>query len=144
MTEPQARSVLQRRVFVDASAFFAHVHDRDQHHSAAVAIASQIRREQRPLITTDLVVAETHALVLGRVGCWAAQVWLDALDVPILFVDTLTYDTARELLRRYSDKNFSLTDAVSFVVMERLGIRQAFSFDEHFRQSGLEVLAPEA
>ncbi len=37
------------------------------------------------------------------------------------------------ILNEYADQEFSLVDAVSFAVMERLGIPTAFSFDAHFR-----------
>lgn len=41
---------------------------------------------------------------------------------------------AWQIILRYQDKHFSYVDATSFAVMERLGIRDAFSFDEHFEQ----------
>lgn len=50
---------------------------------------------------------------------------------------------AREILQRYDDKDFSLTDALSFAVMERLAIPNAFTFDHHFAQYGLNVLTPQ-
>lgn len=136
------RSVVERRVFGDASAFFAVLDPHEPRHADAVAIALRLRREGRPLITSDLVVAETHALALQRLGRRAAQTWLDEINVPIVFLTPVIYEGARELLRRYTDKDFTLTDAVSFVVMEALSIHQAFTFDAHFRQYGFEMLAP--
>ena len=47
---------------------------------------------------------------------------------------------ALALIARYRDKDFSLTDATSFVVMDRLGLRHALSFDSDFRQYGLILL----
>ena len=47
---------------------------------------------------------------------------------------------ARTILRQYSDKGFSLLDATSFAVMERLGIDTALSFDKHFAQYRWTVL----
>jgi predicted nucleic acid-binding protein len=49
-------------------------------------------------------------------------------------------ERARAILFRYEDKDFSFADAISFVVMERVGIQYAFTFDHHFEQYGLTVL----
>lgn len=131
-----------RRVLVDTSAFFAVAYRDDAHHSDATSIEAQLQRARQTLVTTDLIVAETHALFIARVHRHAAQRWLEDLRTSIVFTGSEEYDAGRALLRRYSDKDFTLTDAISFVVMEALGIREAFTFDDHFRQYGLEVLAP--
>ena len=41
-----------------------------------------------------------------------------------------------EILRKYSDQDFSYTDAVSFAIMRRQRIRKAFCFDKHFATAG--------
>ena len=46
------------------------------------------------------------------------------------------HDAAVALLRANDDKGYSLCDAVSFVVMDRLGISHGIAFDRHFRQYG--------
>lgn len=47
---------------------------------------------------------------------------------------------AREIIEQYSDKDFSLTDATSFAVMERLRIERAVTLDNHFAQFGFAVV----
>jgi uncharacterized protein len=49
---------------------------------------------------------------------------------------------AREIITQYADKDFSLTGAVSFAVMERLHITRAFVFDHHFAQFGVAAVDP--
>jgi predicted nucleic acid-binding protein len=44
------------------------------------------------------------------------------------------------IIYQYDDKDFSLTDATSFAVMERLRVPAAFTFDRHFAQYGFTVL----
>ena len=41
-----------------------------------------------------------------------------------------------ETFDKYQDKNWSFTNCISKVVMERLGIKEAFAFDRHFEQFG--------
>lgn len=43
---------------------------------------------------------------------------------------------AEELLKKYSDQDFSYADAVSFMIMKRERIKKAFSFDGHFLTAG--------
>ena len=39
---------------------------------------------------------------------------------------------AREVFERFTDKEWSFTDCVSYAVIERLAIKKAFAFDDHF------------
>jgi predicted nucleic acid-binding protein len=94
--------------------------------------------------TSSYVVAETHALFLARLGIRQALAFLDRLGrsgVDVVRVTAEDDERAIAILRQYDDKDFSLTDATSFAIMERLGIRHAFTFDRHFAQYGLETLS---
>jgi uncharacterized protein len=145
MTYPRQRD---RRVFVDTAAFYALVDRGDTEHEAALAIQNQLVVERWRLYTSNYIVAETHALTLNRLGRFVAARVLDDLersaesgDLSIIRVSVADERRARDIIRQYSDKDFSLADASSFVVMERLGISQAFSFDRHFEQYGFTVLS---
>ena len=69
---------------------------------------------------------------------------LDADDAGGLTVVRVLPDEeqrARELLARYTDKDWTLCDAVSFALLDARRIRRAFTFDHHFQQYGrVEVL----
>jgi uncharacterized protein len=49
---------------------------------------------------------------------------------------------ARRVIDNHEDKGFSYCDALSFVVMERLGVEIAASFDKHFKQYGKFAVFP--
>ncbi len=57
-----------RQVFVDTSAYFALTDSRDENHEIAVHTIHQLIRERTEFLTTNYVVAETHALLLNRIG----------------------------------------------------------------------------
>lgn len=135
-----------RRVFVDTSAYFALAVPQDADHRSAVALVEQLSHLPVRLFTTNLVVAETHGLLIVRRNRAVAATFLRDIDkstTTIVRVSPADERRAREIIFQYDDKDFSLTDASTFAVMERLGITRAFTFDRHFAQYGLTVLSPE-
>ncbi len=66
--------------------------------------------------------------------------WLRSLAIEIVRVTEGDEAAAREILLRHDDKAYSYTDATSFAVMTRLGVRLALAFDRHFEQYGFELL----
>jgi uncharacterized protein len=138
-------SLRSRRVFVDTSADLALFDRDDQHHAEATAILLQLIRARYRQYTTNVLVIEAHALFLSRVGIAAGREFLVEMQhssTVVIRVRAADEERAKEIVFRYADKDFSLADAISFVVMERLQIRQAFTFDQHFAQYGFSGLAP--
>lgn len=98
----------------------------------------------RPILSC-FIVAETHALLLSRAGRRVAATTLaeiDRDDITVIRVREADEQRAREIIYQCDDKDFSLTDATSFAVMERLHIVHAFAFDHHFTQFGVTILGP--
>jgi predicted nucleic acid-binding protein len=60
------RRRIPRAVFVDSSAYCAVTVERDDNHTRAVAILKRLGTQRVQLVTTNLVLAETHALILNR------------------------------------------------------------------------------
>jgi predicted nucleic acid-binding protein len=132
------------RVFVDSSAWFALADPRDASHADARRVQATLIAGGSALFATNFVVAEAHALFLRRLGRAAALRFLDALGgsaVTVVRVTPADEARAHAILRQYGDKEFSLTDATSFSVMERLRIPTAFTFDKNFGQYGFQILA---
>ena len=131
------------RVLVDTSAYFAFINVRESNYPHAQAIARRLTALGSQLYTTNFVVAETHALLLTRLGRHIALRFLQEIDTSTTLtvrVDEADEQRARAIIRQYADKSFSLTDATSFAVMGRLRIDAAFTFDRNFAQYGLHIV----
>ncbi|MGQ9553430.1 MAG: type II toxin-antitoxin system VapC family toxin [Anaerolineae bacterium] len=133
-------------VFVDAGAWVAVGDVRDQHHALASRYYSELLKQKRSLITTNLVVAEAYVLILRSSGHMSALRFLNSVRYSSFI--TRVYSTAaleaqaETILRRYADQDFSLTDAVSFTLMRERGISAAFAFDSHFATMGFTLVPP--
>lgn len=134
---------------MDSSAWLPYTHggrtegERALHAELVAAVAHVIRGGAR-FVTSNLVVAETHQLLLLRDRRETALEFLRTVLGPGLEVVHSTPDLERRALEQwieaYRDQDFSLTDAVSFTVMRDRGIRQALALDRHFAVAGFELL----
>jgi len=129
-----------RLVFVDTSGIVAALNTKDKYHKEARAVFQRLATERCTLVVTNYIRAETHALLLARADRTLALRFLEESSWAIEWVEPRDEKRAVDILRRFQDKDFSLTDATSFVVMERLEIKEAVSFDRHFAQYGLKTL----
>lgn len=134
-----------KRVFVDTSGFFALFCGEDQQHQHARELFAQADAQRWRLVTTNAVVIETHALLIARLrdGRRHGIEFVDRLERTEFRVERIRASDERRaisLLRRHADKDYSLCDALSFVMMERLKIKEAIAFDRHFREYGQVVI----
>ena len=132
------------RLFVDTSAWYSLADAGHPDHTAVSgALRARIAAGAR-IVTTNMVIAETQVLLLRRGGHKAALAFPDAVHQPPNSVEYATHPRVEvatdQWLRRYSDQLFSLTDAISFVVMEELDIREALTLDRHFTTAGFVVI----
>ena len=135
----------ERRVFVDSSAYLALLDRRDGHHDEAVQVLRALADERARQFTTNVILMEAHSLILSTGGIRAGHAFLrstGASNTTIVRVRASDEARAREIVYQYDDKDFSLVDAISFTVMERLDISRAFTFDRHFVQFGFSIVRP--
>lgn len=135
---------MTREVFVDAGAWIAIGDRADQHHQEATAAYQHLMRRSQPLVTTNLVVAEAYVLIRRAAGHQLAlrflQLTRESGRLLKLYSDIVLEQQAEEILTRYADQDFSLTDAVSFAVMRERKITDAFAFDHHFLTAGFMLV----
>jgi uncharacterized protein len=133
-------------IFVDTGAWAAYVSPDDQHHWEAIRWMAQNRE---PLITTDYVVDELLTFLQARGEPRRARrtgsLFFDkntARLAEIYYLTTEDILAAWEVFRSYEDKEWSFTDCTSKVIIEKLGLAEAFAFDRHFRQFGAVTVVP--
>ena len=130
-------------IFVDTGVWFAVAVRQDPNHVVASRLIGEATEE---LVTTAYVVDEALTLLRSR-GYPAAAISVGRQlfengVARIHHAERQDVSAAWEAFRRFADKDWSFTDCLSFVVMQRLGITTAFSFDHHFRQFGTVAVVP--
>ena len=127
-------------VFVDSGFYVAFLVPRDQWFDAAERAA---RNTFRP-VTSSLVVNETVSLLQARGLLSTALAWLSEIredpDTQIVYVDAPLQSEAWDLFHRWGASGANAVDCASFALMRRMNIRKAFTFDQHFRTAGFEIL----
>jgi len=128
-------------VFADTSFYIAEVNPTDDFHIAASSFSQTFRGK---IVTTEYVLIE--------VGNWLARVgdrvlFLNLMEQLESDLRTIVIATSHELFvqglnvyRNRPDKNWSLTDCISFAVMENEGLSEALTADHHFEQAGFSRL----
>jgi uncharacterized protein len=137
------RASQARRALVDASAYCALLDQDDASHAQALTISRRLISEGWRLFTTSFVLAETHALLLNRLSQAIATRFLREMahsPTTLVWVTPADVQRAKAIIYQYDDKDFSLTDATSFVVMERIRVPAAFTIDRHIAQYGFTIL----
>jgi predicted nucleic acid-binding protein len=136
--------VVPAEVFVDTSAWYpAAVRSHPDHRRLALTLREVVAGGAR-VVTTNLVVAETHALLLRRTDRESALAYARTVRrSPNLVVSStpdLEAQAIEDWLARYADQDFSFTDAVSFAVMAAREIGEAVTLDHHFAAAGFRVI----
>ena len=128
-------------IFADAGYWIALITPDDEMHEKAVALHESLRN--RRIVTTHLVLNE---LLNPRSGTTAHERQAAVRLVEQIkqnhriVIEPQTVEQFEEAFSRFrvttGDKEWSITDCASFLVMERLGIWQALTGDHHFTQAG--------
>jgi predicted nucleic acid-binding protein len=129
--------------FADTSFWIAISSKRDQYHSQAAAWRQSVVRTASRLVTSEAVLWEwLNALSDASTRAIAAEgyrrVHADR-QIEVVSLQPELSDAAIGLYRDRADKNRSLTDCLSFVIMERHALTEALTTDRHFEQAGFRA-----
>jgi uncharacterized protein len=129
------------KVFADTYYYLALLVERDDTHRLAVDLTRQLRN---PIVTTGWVLLEfANAVSKSRKRHYFPSLLDDLRQNPMVTIlppDEVLFEEGAELYRQRPDKDWSLTDCISFLVMEREGITEALTGDHHFEQAGFRIL----
>jgi predicted nucleic acid-binding protein len=127
-------------ILVDTSALLALL-DRDAEHHE-VASEFLIDSEPKRLLTHNYVVVETASLVRRRLGAAVLQGFVRDLlpAISTCWVVPADHDRALSSLVSAPRRRASFVDLVSFEVMRRLDVEDAFAFDPDFAAAGFRTL----
>ena len=132
-------------IFLDTGFLLALVSKRDENHERALEVLNSYRGRSlwEQVITTNHVVAEALTAIrfkaeptnLPKGHAQAVEIGRGLYDGAFGKVYQVTMadeHAAFEYFARYRDKTYSFVDCLSFVVMDKLGIREALSVDDDF------------
>ena len=127
-------------VFADTFFYLALLRKNDPVHARALEFA----KRNQPIVTTEFILlelgnacarAEDHADFLALVEGMRAS-----SRVRIMPLDTGLLNRGLKRMAARADKDWSLTDCISFIVMRDLHLREALTDDKHFEQAGFVAL----
>jgi predicted nucleic acid-binding protein len=128
-------------IFLDTYYFLALLNARDEWHLRAKQFSQSFRE---PLLTTSWILTElADGLSRSTHRHYFSRVLRDLKSNPqikIIPPNQEWFDLGVELYETRPDKDWSLTDCISFVVMGKFGATDSLTADHHFEQAGFNIL----
>ncbi len=132
-------------VFVDSVGWIALVHRGDELHHKTVQTYRGMGNVRR--VTTDAVLIEScNAFSKSSLRPLATALMEKIKNsrasgvLEVVHIDEAFIHQGFEMFKDRNDKDWSLTDCISFVVMKEKRITTALTSDHHFKQAGFEKL----
>ncbi len=134
-------------IFWDTSAFVALGNADDSLHEQAVRVSDALRRENAQILTTDAVLMEVANVFSKAAWRPVAYQLLELIRqsmamglAMVVHVDSALWERGWALFVARPDKDWGLTDCISFVAMQDRRVTTAFASDRHFEQAGFKRL----
>jgi hypothetical protein len=132
------------KVFVDTAAWIALLNTKDDLHCVAVKVRDRLQQQKASLVTTEFILIEVADALCSSDLRQKTVNFIDRLrqikNLQIVPVSEALLAKGWALYSQRPDKDWGLTDCISFVVMTQAEITQAFTSDRHFEQAGFMKL----
>ena len=128
-------------VFADTFAFLAWLNPRDQFHER---VTRYLNRFTGRIVTTEWVLIEVADALSAPHARATTAAFIRSLRKDSMFdiqsYELAAYEAGFDLFSNRLDKEWSLTDCISFAVMANRGLVDALTEDHHFEQAGFHTL----
>ena len=128
------------QVFVDSAAWIALINTTDDLHEQAQEVMARLRQNKTFLVTTEFIlleVADALSSINIRQKTYATlKAIRQSQAIKVIPVNQSLFDAGLAIYNQHSDKDWGLTDCISFAVMQQEKITTAFTSDRHFIQAG--------
>lgn len=128
-------------MLLDTSGFFCLLDRGDRRHRRAETFydATERRLTHSYVLAEMIPLCRSRGLNRNETLAYVSDL-IDNEDVEIVWVDQSLHRSALAFLQSRPDKDYSLCDAVSFLLMRERGISEALTTDRHFAQEGFRCL----
>ncbi len=130
-----------KRVFGDSICFIALLNGRDYHRECARLVTRQL---PGPIVTTRRVIVEVGNALSGPGARKCFALFMQGLAtqsrVNVLTQSDVPYEQGAKLFAARLDKEWSLTDCISFRAMRSECLEEVLTDDRHFAQAGFKLM----
>jgi len=132
---------VSKSIFIDSSYILALVNTHDEFHKIAKRLANEINTK---LVTTEAILVEIGNALSRLQWRELSIATLNDLrndeSVEVIPISPKLFTKALKLYSSRLDKEWGMTDCISFVVMKDRKLTDALTTDHHFEQAGFKVL----
>jgi uncharacterized protein len=136
--------ITRNKVFLDTSFAIALTFVTDHYHKQAKDLTEKLKKMNVSLITTRAIIIEILNALSKERYRKASISLINSLETdPNVIIVPITedlYHKAFQLYKMRADKEWGLTDCISFIVMEDYGVTESLTADRHFQQAGFKAL----
>ncbi len=131
---------MRRAVLADTGPLYAALDPDDDNHERARDDIERLNSEGLGVMVAYPTLCEGYSLILYRLGIMVAHGWLEELQEYASLINPMPedYRRASERLLGYRDRGFSLFDAVTAGLSERLEL-PVWTYDHHFDVMRVQV-----